>query len=29
MDYLGESLEDMLNRCHRKFSLKTCIMIGI
>lgn len=29
MDYLGESLEDMLNRCGRKFSLKTTLMIGL
>lgn len=29
MDYLGPSLEDMLNECGRKFSLKTTIMIGL
>ena len=29
MEYLGDSLEALLNRCGRKFSLKTTIMIGI
>ena len=29
MDYLGQSLEEMLNICNRKFSLKTTLMIGL
>ena len=29
IDYLGPSLEEMLNQCDRKFSLKTTIMIGL
>lgn len=29
MDYLGQSLEEMLNLCDRRFSLKTTVMIGL
>ena len=29
IDLLGPSLEEMLNRCGRRFSLKTTIMIGL
>ena len=29
MDYLGDSLEALFNRCGRRFSLKTTIQIGI
>lgn len=29
MDLLGPSLEDMLNACHRRFSEKTVLMLGI
>ena len=29
MDYLGASLEEMLNTCNRRFSVKTTIMIGL
>ncbi|MCL4114756.1 UNVERIFIED_CONTAM: hypothetical protein GTU68_015959 [Idotea baltica] len=29
MDYLGSSLEEMLNLCGRKFTLKTTVMIGL
>ena len=29
IDLLGSSLEEMLNFCGRKFSLKTTIMIGL
>jgi hypothetical protein len=28
MDLLGKSLEDLLNDCKRKFSLKATIMLG-
>jgi len=28
MDLLGPSIEDMFDFCHRKFTVKTAVMIG-